>query len=120
MKINKLFSILTFALAAFAASPTPAATGDIVDIRVMDDSNNLMVFNSARNPGSPYLCSAEHPLAAGDKLYVRVRLLVRNYDAVRRGIEAPKAWDFKRQRDQSREAGSLHGRGPRASLCGVL
>ncbi len=95
MKINKLFSILTFALAAFAASPTPAATGDIVDIRVMDDSNNLMVFNSARNPGSPYLCSAEHPLAAGDKLYVRVRLLVRNYDAVRRGIEAPKAWDFK-------------------------
>lgn len=95
MNISKRLSILTLALAAFAAAPTEAATGDIVEIRAVDDTANLMVFGSARNAGNTYLCSANHPLSAGDKLYIRVRMLVRNYDAVRRGIEDPKVWTFK-------------------------
>ncbi len=95
MNISKRLSILTFALATFAAAPSEAATGDIVEIRAVDDTANLMVFGSARNAGNPYLCSADHPLSAGDKLYIRVRMLVRNYDAVRRGIEGPKVWTFK-------------------------
>ena len=101
MKISKLFSVLTFGLAAFAAAPIHAATGgDIVDIRVMDDAANLMVFGSARNGGSPYLCSADRPLTAGDKLYIRVRLLVHDYTDVRLGT-SENVWSFK--------AGSLGG-----------
>ena len=95
MKISKLFPVLTFALAALVAAPVQAAAnGDIVDIRVMDDAANLMVFGSARNSGSPYLCSADHPLTAGDKLYIRVRMLVRDYTAVRLGSSA-NVWSFK-------------------------
>ena len=95
MKISKLFPVLTFALAALVAAPVQAAAnGDIVDIRVMDDAANLMVFGSARNSGSPYLCSADHPLTAGDKLYIRVRMLVRDYTAVRLGTSA-NVWSFK-------------------------
>ncbi len=95
MNISKRLSILTFALAAFAATPSEAASGDIVEIRAMDDAANLMYFGSTRNAGNPYLCSADHPLSAGDKLYIRVRMLVRNYDAVRRGLAEPKAWTFR-------------------------
>ena len=97
-KMNKFVSILTLALGA-ALSPAAwgATGGDIVDIRVMDDPAHDMYFNGdARNTDKGMmLCSADHPLTAGDKVYFRIRMLVRNYMEVQKLKKDPWTWTFK-------------------------
>ena len=91
MKMSKLFGVLSVAFATLVgAGVARASTGDIVDIRLVDQEG--MVYNSARNGGNPYLCSAERPMKAGDTLYIRVRMLVKNYTGVIKFGEAPKEW----------------------------
>ena len=96
MKIKKMLVTAGLAVAALA---TPFATfaapgdGDIVDIRVVDTDE--MKFGT-RNSLSPDRCSADHPLVAGDEMYVRVRMLVSNWAEVKgsHGAIAPKTWYF--------------------------
>ena len=94
MKKNKPLAVLALAFAAALAVPlvTRASTGDIVDIRVVD--TDAMVFNTNRNPGASNLCLPTNPLTAGDELYIRVRMLVRNWEDVKAGMGhiAPKTW----------------------------
>ena len=92
MKKNKLFTVLALAFAACAMSmPASGLTGDIVDIRVVDTDEMLF---GARNDGDPKQCSASTPLVSGDELYVRVRMIVANYQAVVLGQESPLTWKF--------------------------
>ncbi|MBO7684092.1 MAG: LamG domain-containing protein [Kiritimatiellae bacterium] len=89
--LNKL-PALALALAAFAAPlALRASTGDIVDIRVVDTDE--MTFGD-RSSLSPSRCTADHPLVAGDELYIRVRMLVRNWPNVIGGTEEPETWYF--------------------------
>ncbi|MBQ3288972.1 MAG: LamG domain-containing protein [Kiritimatiellae bacterium] len=96
MKTKKMLVTAGLAVAALA---TPFATfaapgdGDIVDIRVVDTDE--MKFGT-RNSLSPDRCSADHPLVAGDEMYVRVRMLVSNWAEVKgsHGAIAPKTWYF--------------------------
>ncbi|MBQ3342636.1 MAG: hypothetical protein IJG84_12120, partial [Kiritimatiellae bacterium] len=89
--LNKL-PALALALAAFVAPlASRASTGDIVDIRVVDTDE--MTFG-VRNSLAPNRCTADHPLVAGDDLYIRVRMLVTNYEDVIGGGLDPLTWEF--------------------------
>ena len=92
MKTLKKLPALALALAAFAAPfASRASTGDIVDIRVVDTDE--MTFGD-RSSLSPKRCTADNPLVAGDALYIRVRMLVRNWPNVVGGTEEPETWYF--------------------------
>ena len=97
--LKSIVRTLAFACAALACVPAALASagGDIVDIRVMDDPNNLMYFNgvSRNTDKGPYLCSADHPLTAGDRIFIRMRMVVRNALAVSKGLEEPQTWTWK-------------------------
>ena len=90
MKMKNTLSAIVVAMAAFAAPfSAKASTGDIVDIRVVDTDEFSF---GARNTGSATLCTADHPLVAGDELYIRVRMLVRNYAMAAHNSEDPLEW----------------------------
>ena len=94
MNTMKKLKITTFALAALAAplAASAAADGDIVDIRAVDTAS--MTFGGRGIPLTQ--CSADHPLVAGDKLYIRVRMLVRNASLVPPpASQAPQTWSFQ-------------------------
>ena len=98
MKTKKMLVTAGLAVAAFAAQFAAFAApgdGDIVDIRVVD--TDAMGFGT-RNSLAPedYRCSASNPLVAGDDLYVRVRMLVSNWQEVMgsHGAYEPKTWYF--------------------------
>ena len=93
-KMSRFLSILALALSA-AALPRSgfAADGDIVDIRAVD--TEAMAFGT-RNVSSLVRCTMENPLIAGDEIYIRVRMLVRNYKKIHTSpYEDPKEWAFK-------------------------
>ena len=92
MKKNKLLAVIAFAAALAAPLTTHATTGDIVDIRAVDTDEFSF---GVRNAGSPTLCTADHPLVAGDNLYIRVRMLVRNWQMAAHNAEAPLTWTFQ-------------------------
>ncbi|MBR3221208.1 MAG: LamG domain-containing protein [Kiritimatiellae bacterium] len=98
MKTKKMLVTAGLAVAAFAAQFAAFAApgdGDTVDIRVVD--TDAMGFGT-RNSLAPedYRCSASNPLVAGDDLYVRVRMLVSNWQEVMgsHGAYEPKTWYF--------------------------
>ena len=94
MKTLKKLPAAAFALAALAAPfASRASTGDIMDIRVVD--TDVMTFG-IRNSMSPNLCSASNPLAAPDEVFIRVRMLVSNWDVVKgsHGAVEPLTWYF--------------------------
>jgi hypothetical protein len=92
MKTGKLLAALCAAAAALASPPAArASTGDIVDIRVVDTDE--MAFGD-RNRGAANLCTPSNPLVAGDTLYIRVRMLARNWPNVIGGTEEPDMWCF--------------------------
>ena len=70
-----------------------AEDGDIVDIRVMDTDEMSFGY---RGSTAANRCSASNPLEAGDDLYIRVRMLVRNAVMVMasHGFIEPKTWYF--------------------------
>ena len=74
MKKNQLLAVLAFAAALAAPLATNASTGDIVDIRAVDTDEFSF---GVRNATSPTLCTADHPLVAGDNRYIRVRKIGR-------------------------------------------
>ena len=84
---------LALALALPCAAPlaSRASTGDIVDIRVVDTDE--FAFGD-RNSLSPNRCTADNPLVTGDDLYIRVRMIVRNWPNVIGGTEEPETWYF--------------------------
>lgn len=97
MKQNKLTRWVTFAFAALAM-PLAAlafANGDIVEIRAVDVADSMVYGGRTGDPN--LLCSVDNPLRAGDDLYIRVRMLVRNYEDViqdRSGASLPLDWEF--------------------------
>ena len=94
MNTMKKLKITTFALAALAAplAAFAATDGDIVDIRAVDTAS--MTFGGRGIPMTQ--CSADHPLVAGDKLYIRVRMLVRNATLVPPPAnQDPQTWSFQ-------------------------
>ena len=69
MKMKNTLSAIVVAMAAFAAPfAAKASTGDIVDIRVVDTDEFSF---GVRNTGSATLCTADHPLVAGEKTTIR-------------------------------------------------
>ncbi|MBR2839552.1 MAG: LamG domain-containing protein [Kiritimatiellae bacterium] len=94
MKTKKMLAVMGLAVAALASPfATRASTGDIVDIRVVDTDE--MKFG-VRNNIAANLCTASNPLVTGDKLYIRVRMLVSNWAMVKatHGSTEPKTWYF--------------------------
>ena len=92
MKTKKKLAAILLALAACVAAPARAA--DIYEIRAVDFGG--MVYNKDRNPSDPSLCSASHPLVAGDRFYIRVRMAVRNAADCRAPGFTPQTWSFKK------------------------
>ena len=92
MKKNKLLAVIAFAAALAAPLATHASTGDIVDIRAVDTDEFSF---GVRSTGSSTLCTADHPLVAGDNLYIRVRMLVKNWEIVANTTTAPLTWTFQ-------------------------
>ena len=87
-------SLMFLALALLCAAPlaSRAYSGDIVDIRVV--GTDEMTFGD-RNSLSPKRCTADNPLVTGNDLYVRVRMLVRNWEMASHGAEQPQVWTFQ-------------------------
>ena len=100
MKTNKILATVALAFAAAVAAPArgETLTGDIVDVRVVDIADMVFDNGVAHASGEP-LCTPSNPLVAGHTMYIRVRMLVANHDAVR-GDEygtsvVPLGWSFQ-------------------------
>ena len=82
MKTKKILGTIALAFAAAFAAPVngETLTGDIVDVRVLG-TNDM-----------------EHSFTAGEEIYIRVRMLVENHDAVRADeygtSVTPLKWSF--------------------------
>ena len=93
MKAGKTLAAICAAVAALASPlAARASTGDIVDIRIVDTDE--MAFGD-RNRGATNLCTPSNPLVAGDSLYIRVRMLARNWPNVIGGTQEPETWHFE-------------------------